>query len=367
MSNTTNSTTNAGLAVLRERIDAIDTQILELLNERARCAEEVAHTKLAEDPNARFYRPEREAQILTRMQSLNNGPLHDEQVTHLYREIIASCLALEESMRIAYLGPEGTFTQEATYKHFGQAVGTLPVDSIPQVFREVEAGRVRYGVVPIENSTEGVVTHTLDMFVQSNLRVCGEVTLRIHQNLMCLHQSWQKVKKVYSHAQSLAQCRYWLDKHLPQAERIPVSSNAEAARLASLDENAAAIGSRQAAPIYGLQIVQESIEDNASNTTRFLVIGNQVVAPSGNDKTSLLISTRNKPGSLFHLLKPLAENGVDMTRIESRPSRTANWEYLFFLDVRGHEADNGIHQALQALRNEAEVVRVLGSYPVAIM
>ncbi|HRJ53730.1 MAG TPA: prephenate dehydratase [Candidatus Thiothrix moscowensis] len=356
-----------GLAALRERIDTLDTQILELLNARARCAEEVAHIKLAEDPNAKFYRPEREAQILARMQALNEGPLRNEQITHLFREIIASCLALEESMRIAYLGPAGTFTQEATFKHFGMSVATLPVDSIPQVFREVEAGRVRYGVVPIENSTEGVVNHTLDMFVQSGLRICGEVSLRIHQNLMCLNADWRNVQKVYAHVQSLAQCRYWLDKHLPQAERIPVSSNAEAARLASLDACAAAIGSRQAAPIYGLQMAQESIEDNPNNTTRFLIIGDQTVSPSGNDRTSLLVSTRNQPGSLYHLLKPLAENGVDMTRIESRPSKTTNWEYLFFLDVRGHEQDAPIRKALDALRSEAEVIRVLGSYPVAIM
>lgn len=355
------------LAALREQIDALDTQMLALLNERARCAEEVAHTKLAEDPNAKFYRPEREAQILTRMQALNAGPLRNEQITHLFREIIASCLALEESMRIAYLGPAGTFTQEATFKHFGMNVGTLPVDSIAQVFREVEAGRVRYGVVPIENSTEGVITHTLDMFTQSDLRICGEISLRIHQNLMCRHENWQGVQKVYAHAQSLAQCRYWLDKHLPHAERIPVSSNAEAARLVANDDEAAALGSRQAAPIYGLQIVQDSIEDNANNTTRFLVIGDQMVGASGNDRTSLLVSTRNRPGSLYHLLKPLAENGVDMTRIESRPSRTTNWKYFFFLDVRGHEQDKAIHDALEKLRQDAEIVRVLGSYPIAIM
>ncbi|UOG91638.1 MAG: prephenate dehydratase [Candidatus Thiothrix sulfatifontis] len=355
------------LQAIRERIDALDTQILALLNERAQCAEQVVHAKLAEDPNAKFYRPEREAQILTRMQSLNAGPLRDEQITHLFREVIASCLALEESMRIAYLGPAGTFTQEATFKHFGMNVGTLPVDSIAQVFREVEAGRVRYGVVPIENSTEGVITHTLDMFTQSDLRICGEISLRIHQNLMCRHENWQGVQKVYAHAQSLAQCRYWLDKHLPHAERIPVSSNAEAARLVSHDDTAAALGSRQAAPIYGLHIVQDSIEDNPNNTTRFLVIGDQVVTPSGNDRTSLLVSARNRPGSLYHLLQPLADNGVDMTRIESRPSRTTNWEYLFFLDVLGHEQDAAVSQALSVLRNEVEVVRVLGSYPVAII
>ncbi len=367
MSNTIVSATNTALAALRERIDALDTQLLALLNERARCAEAVAHTKLAEDPNATFYRPEREAQILTRMQSLNQGPLRNEQITHLFREVIASCLALEESMRIAYLGPAGTFTQEATFKHFGMNVATLPVDSIAQVFREVEAGRVRYGVVPIENSTEGVVTHTLDMFMQSDLRICGEISLRIHQNLMCRHENWQSVQKVYAHAQSLAQCRYWLDKHLPHAERIPVSSNAEAARLVVSDDSAAALGSRQAAPIYGLQMVQDSIEDNPNNTTRFLVIGDQVVAPSGNDRTSLLIAAQNRPGSLYHLLQPLADNGVDMTRIESRPSRTTNWEYLFFLDVLGHEQDAAVSQALSVLRHKVETVRVLGSYPLAIM
>ena len=355
------------LQAIRVRIDALDTQILELLNERARCAEQVAHAKLAEDPNAKFYRPEREAQILTRMLSINQGPLRNEQITHLFREIISSCLALEESMCIAYLGPEGTFTQEATLKHFGLGVGTQSVDSIPQVFREVEAGRVRYGVVPVENSTEGVISHTLDTFVQSNLRICGEITLRIHQNLMCRHERWQSVQKIYSHAQSLAQCRYWLDKNLPHAERIAVSSNAEAARLASLDDSAAAIGSRQSAPLYQLQLNQENIEDNPNNTTRFLVIGDQYVGVSGNDRTSLLVSTKNKPGSLFRLLQPLADNGVDMTRIESRPSKTTNWEYFFFFDVRGHEEDENIRQALSALRKEAELVRVLGSYPIAIM
>lgn len=358
---------NIDLAALRERIDSLDTQILQLLNERAQCAEAVAHAKLAEDPNAKFYRPEREAQILNRMQSLNVGPLQNEQITHLFREIIASCLALEESMKVAYLGPAGTFSQEAAHKHFGKKIGSLPVDSIPQVFREVEAGRVRYGVVPIENSTEGVVTHTLDMFMQSDLKICGEISLRIHQNLMCLTEDWQSVKTVYSHAQSLAQCRYWLDKNLPQAERIPVSSNAEAARLASLNPDAAAIGSSQAVDIYSLKLAQSCIEDNANNTTRFLVISDQVVTRSGQDKTSLLISTRNKPGSLHQLLKPLAENSVDMTRIESRPAGTTNWDYLFFLDIRGHQQDENIQQAMVGLQQEAELIRVLGSYPVAIM
>ncbi|HPQ94593.1 MAG: prephenate dehydratase [Thiothrix sp.] len=355
------------LQALRVRIDTIDEQLLELLTQRARCAEKVAQVKLAEDPKATFYRPEREAWILNRMQALNPGPLQNEQITRLYREVIAACLALEESMCIAYLGPEGTFTQEATLKHFGQGIATRPVDSIAQVFREVEAGRVRYGVVPIENSTEGVITHTLDTFMHSGLRICGEILLRIHQNLMGMREAWQEAVRVYSHQQSLAQCRYWLDKHLPGVERIPVSSNTEAARLAAQDPQALSIGPRQAAGIYGLRLVQANIEDHAHNTTRFLVIGNQVVGPSGNDKSSLMVSTPNRPGSLFHILKPLAENGVDMTRIESRPSRHTNWDYVFFLDVRGHEQEDAVQSALAALEAEVDLVRVLGSYPVAVI
>lgn len=369
MKTTAEKTTLPDLLALRDQIDAIDEQMLALLNRRAQCAEDVAHAKLSEDPNARFYRPEREAQILRRMQAQSTGPLRNEQISHLYREIIACCLALEESLKIAYLGPEGTFTQEAVLKHFGKRVATLPVDSIPQVFREVEAGRVRYGVVPVENSTEGMVSHTLDMFTQSELRICGEIKLRIHQNLMCLpEQNWQDVKQVYAHAQSLAQCRHWLDSHLPHAERIPVSSNAEAARLCQEQGGAVAcIGSDQAAAIYALQLAQSHIEDNANNTTRFLIVGDQDVGVSGEDKTSVLVSARNRPGSLHALLKPLAENGVDMTKIESRPSGSVNWDYLFFLDLKGHQQTDAVQTALAALREEAELVRILGSYPLAVM
>ncbi len=358
---------NTDLKALRERIDALDDQVLQLLSERARCAEQVAHAKLAEDPKAVFYRPEREAQILRRMQANNPGPLRNEQVSRLYREIISACLALEESMKIAYLGPAGTFTQEATFKHFGNGIATFSVDSISQVFREVEAGRVRYGVVPIENSTEGVITHTLDMFMQSPLRICGEIMLRINQTLMCKHADWKSAAKIYSHQQSLAQCRYWLDKNLPHAERIAVSSNAEAARLSALDPESVAIGSQQAAKIYGLEVVQQNIEDQPNNTTRFLVIGDQIVAPSGKDKTSILVSAPNRPGSLYHLLQPLAENGVDMSRIESRPSRNMNWEYVFFVDVQGHETNPNVQKALEVLRDEVDLLKVLGSYPVAVM
>jgi len=355
------------LQEIRENIDAIDDQILELMNSRAKWAEKVAEAKQGSGEKVKFYRPEREAQILRRMMSQNSGPLKDEQITRIYREIISSCLSLEEKLTIAFLGPEGTFSQSAVHKHFGHSVTPLPCETIDLIFREVQAGSADYGVVPIENSTEGVITHTLDSFVDSpSLRICGEVDLRIHQNLMCQTDDWQSAKRVYSHQQSLAQCRRWLDTHLPKAERIPVNSNTEAARLACEDKQAVAIGGQQAAEVYGIKVVQMNIEDQPNNTTRFLIIGEQKVPPSGKDKTSLLLSTTNKPGALYHLLKPLAKNGLDMTRIESRPSRCVNWDYVFFLDVIGHEEDEKLKKALDELQQEAEKLRVLGSYPEAV-
>ena len=355
------------LQKIREKIDAIDDQILELMNARANCAKEVADAKQGSGEDVIFYRPEREAQILRRMMSQNKGPLRNEQITRIYREIISSCLSLEEQLNIAFLGPEGTFTQAAVHKHFGHSVKPHPCETIDLVFREVEAGTSHYGFVPIENSTEGVITHTLDSFIDSSLKICGEVYLRIHQNLMCQQENWESVKRVYSHQQSLAQCRKWLDSRLPKAERIAVSSNAEAARLASNDNEAAAIGGQQAAEVYGIKVVQMNIEDQPNNTTRFLIIGDQKVPPSGKDKTSLLLSTSNKPGALYKLLEPLVENNLDMTRIESRPSRCTNWEYVFFLDVIGHEEGEQLQAALAALDGEAKHVRVLGSYPEAVL
>ncbi len=363
---------NKKLLAIRDRIDAIDNQILELLSQRAQCAEEVGETKReAGEEDLWFYRPEREAQILNRMVENNPGPLDNERITAIYREIISSCLALEQSIRVAYLGPEGTFSQEAAVKHFGKAVVTVPTGSIGQVFREVENGSVDYGVVPIENSTEGVISYTLDVFMNSPLQISGEVKLRIHQNLMMHPEAtenvWKNVERVYSHQQSLAQCREWLDSNLPHVERIPVSSNTEAARMALEDDNAAAIAGKLAAETYGLKIVQENIEDSKDNTTRFLIIGKQDVPPCGRDKTTLMISAKNRAGALYHLLAPLADNGLDMTRIESRPSRNANWEYYFFVDVNGHVQEEHVARALAELEKEAELMRVLGSYPKAIM
>jgi len=354
------------LKAVRDRIDALDEQIQALINERAACAQAVAALKNGGDA-ASFYRPEREAKILRKILARNTGPLSGEEMARLFREIMSACLALEQPLCIAYLGPEGTFTQAAALKHFGHSVNTDSHLTIDEVFREVEAGACHYGVVPVENSTEGVITHTLDMFLNSPLKITGEVQLRVHHNLLSTLDDLSTVRRVYSHQQSLAQCRGWLDEHLAGVERIAVSSNAEAARLATQDKEAAAIASLEAANIYGLRALVANIEDEPDNTTRFLVIGREPVPPSGKDKTSLLLSASNKPGALHCLLSPLAQHGISMTRIESRPSRRGVWEYVFFVDIEGHAAETQVAQALDELRAEAAMLKVLGSYPRAIL
>lgn len=352
---------------VRARIDRIDAQIQDLLNARAAAAHEIAEVKRAHDPAALFYRPEREAQVLREVKARNKGPLGGEEMVRLFREIMSACLALEQPLRIAFLGPEGTFTQAAALKHFGHSVSTVPMGSIPDVFQEVETGNCNYGVVPVENSTEGVISHTLDMFLNSPLQICGEVTLRIHHNLLSMTADLAAIERVYSHQQSLAQCRGWLDRHLPGVPRQPVGSNAEATRMVQGDRQAAAIASETAAEIYDLSIIAHNIEDEPDNTTRFLVIGRQSVPPSGDDKTSLLLSTKNEAGGLHKLLTPLAEHGVSMSRIESRPSRRGNWDYVFFVDVQGHREDTRLSEALVALRESSGMYRELGSYPRAVL
>ena len=356
------------LKAIRERIDLIDRQLQTLVVERAEAAQEVARIKLKEDPQAVFYRPEREAEVLRRVKARDTGPIEGEEMARLFREIMSICLALEQPLNVAFLGPEGTFTQTAALKHFGHSVRTRPMGSIPDVFREVEAGACHYGVVPVENSTEGVVSHTLDTFLNSPLRICGEVTLRIKHNLLGREgASLSSVVRVYSHSQSLAQCRGWLDLHLPHAERIAVGSNAEAARLSARETGVAAIAGDSAAEIYQLSTLAASIEDEPGNTTRFLVIGKQDAAPSGEDKTSLMFTTQNRAGGLHAMLSPFARHGISMTRIESRPSRRGQWDYVFFVDVDGHREDDELMQALIELDQVAAQVKILGSYPKAVL
>ncbi len=354
---------------IRKRIDAVDADIQRLISERAALAQEVAQTKQAEQGESPeevlFYRPEREAQVLRKVLERNQGPLPGEEMARLFREIMSACLALEQPLSVAFLGPEGTFTQAAALKHFGHSVRTRPMAAIDEVFREVEAGSTHFGVVPVENSTEGVINHTLDMFMRSSLAICGEVELRIHHHL--IGRDRHNIKKIYSHQQSLAQCREWLDAHLPEVERISVSSNAEAVRRAAVEEGAAAIAGETAADIYALPVLEAKIEDNPDNTTRFLVIGTQEVPPSGDDKTSLLVSTPNRPGALYRLLSPFERNGISMSRIESRPSRLANWEYVFFIDINGHVRDEAVARALEILKTDSPMFKVLGSYPKAVL
>jgi chorismate mutase/prephenate dehydratase len=357
------------LGSIRARIDAIDARIHELLNERARFAQQVGISKTASGKAVDFYRPEREAQVLRKAVERNRGPLRNEEIARLFREIMSACLAQQEPLKVAFLGPEGTFTQAAVLKHFGSSVRALPLPAIDEVFREVQGGIADFGVVPIENSSEGTVSHTLDMFLGSALKICGEVELRVQHHLMGRMSGLGDIKRVCAHAQALAQCRGWLDEHLPEPERVPVSSNAEGARRARDERGTAAIASRAAAEIYGLTILAEEIEDRSDNTTRFLVVGRKLFTPSGADRTTLLVSASgtDDPGALFRLLEPFAEHGINMTRIESRPSRKRKWDYVFFIDVEGHVSDPALAKALASLEARASLFKVLGSYPRAVL
>lgn len=359
------------LQALRVRIDSLDENILELINERARCAQEVGRVKeahLVEGEQPVFYRPEREAQVLKRIMQLNKGPLDDEVTARLFREIMSACLALEKPLTVAYLGPEGTFSHAASLKHFGAAVTTKSMTAIDEIFREVVAGAVNYGVVPVENSTEGAINHTLDSFLEHDIAICGEVELRIHHHLLVGETTkTEHISRIYSHAQSLAQCRKWLDAHYPNVERVAVSSNAEAAKRVKSEWNSAAIAGDMAAKLYGLTVLAEKIEDRPDNSTRFLIIGSEAVPPSGEDKTSVIVSVSNKPGALHELLIPFHDNGVDLTRIETRPSRSGKWTYVFFIDLVGHQTSPLVNDALEKIAAKSVGVKVLGSYPKAVL
>lgn len=354
------------LREIRNRIDAIDRELQRLLNDRAKCCQEVAEIKTADsgDEAPVFYRPEREAEILTRVKRENTGPLADDDMAHLFREIISCCLALEQPLTIAYLGPAGTYTEAAAVKQFGHFASTRSVATIDEVFREVEAEAAHYGVVPVENSTEGMVNHTLDCFMTSPLRICAEVELPIHHCLMAAPTTERRaITTIYSHQQSLGQCRRWLDSHFPGVERVAVNSNAEAARIAVTRSDCAAIAGDMAAQRYGLRVLSMNIEDQPDNKTRFLVIGRQKVGPSGRDKSSILVSTRNEPGALYRILEPFHRHGISLTRIETRPSRTGSWTYVFFIDFDGHESAPEIEAVLADVRGVAMEVKSLGSYP----
>ncbi|OSI08671.1 chorismate mutase [Neisseria animaloris] len=350
----------------RNAIDEIDATILNLLNQRAGHARAIGELK----GTGTVYRPEREAAVLNRIQNLNHGPLPNEAVARLFREIMSECLAVERPLTISYLGPAGTFTQQAAIKHFGHAAHTQACLTIDECFRQVEARQADYLVAPVENSTEGSIGRTLDLLSVSPLQACGEVVLRIHHHLLRKNSSEKNgIKKIYAHAQALAQCHEWLNRHLPDAVRISVSSNAEAARLTaeSSDAAVAAIAGQTAAELYQLTKVADNIEDEPNNTTRFLVLGHQTTSPTGCDKTSLVISTPNKAGAVNNLLKPFTEQSISMTKFESRPSRSGLWDYLFFIDIEGHKDDPKVQTALTKLDERASFIKIIGSYPTAIL
>ena len=361
MANDDKRNSEADLSRYRAAIDALDRELLRLLSERARQAQAIGALK---DGSA--YRPEREAQVLRHVQAHNPGPLSDAAVGRVFREIMSACLALEQKLSVAYLGPAGTFSHAALTRHFGDAVAAEACASIDEVFRAAEAGRTDYALVPVENSTEGAVGRTLDLMCQTPLTIVGEIKLRIQQNLLAKDTALDAVTKVYAHAQSLAQCVQWLARQLPAAARVAVASNAEAARLAAAERGAAAIAAEAAAAIYGLDILAAHIEDEPNNTTRFWVLGGHAVPPSGKDETSLVMAAQNKPGAMVALLEPFAQHGVSMSRLESRPARTGLWEYLFFVDLEGHQEDAPVAAALADLRLRAPYLKLLGSYPAAV-
>jgi chorismate mutase/prephenate dehydratase len=346
---------------LREKIDELDMRLLKLLSSRAKLVQKVGEFKAG----AAVYRPERESQILRRIADSNSGPLPSGALQRIYTEIMSACRALEDSVTVAFLGPEGTYSQEAAQKHFGTTTPLAACATIDEAFRRVETGAVGYAVVPVENSTEGAVGRSLDLLLATEARVCGEVMLPIRHCLMGHTKRIAAIRKVYSHTQSLAQCQRWLARHAPQAEQVPVVSNAQAAKLASKERGAAAIASRTAAVLYKLELIAPNIEDEPNNTTRFLVLGSHDAGPTGRDKTSLILSTRNVPGAIHGLLTPLASNGVSMTKLESRPARTGLWEYVFYVDIQGHRSEANVDAALSDLERRASLFKNLGSYPAA--
>jgi chorismate mutase/prephenate dehydratase len=352
------------LTPLRVQIDAIDAQLLDLLNQRARLAQEVGHVKA--ETLAPVFRPEREAQVLRGVAERNPGPLKNADVQTIFREIMSACRSLEKRVTVAYLGPAGTFSEQAVYQQFGGAVDGLPCVSIDEVFRATEAGTADFGVVPVENSSEGAINRTLDLMLATTTIISGEVSIPVHHSLMTKTGSMDGVLVVCAHSQALAQCQVWLNQHYPNVERRAVASNAEAAVMASADASIAAIASEMAGEQYKLGVVQAHIQDDPHNRTRFAIIGHLQTNPSGEDQTSLVLAVPNKAGAVYNLLAPLAKHSVSMTRFESRPARIGTWEYYFYVDIEGHVFDPAVAAALEELKDNAAFFKVLGSYPLSL-
>ena len=346
---------------LRNEIDAIDEETLKLLNKRSRIVLDIANIK--RNTKSKFYSPERERQILERLTSLNKGPFPNDALKSIYREILSASLSLEEPLKIAYFGPVATFTHLAAIRHFGSSAGFVPVESIKSVFEAVESGKAEFGVVPIENSTEGVVSYTLDMFMDYDLRITAEVMLEISHNLLSWTGSKKNIKKIYSHPQPTAQCRGWLERNLPNVEIVEATSTAKAAELASKDQSSAAIASELAAKIYSLNFVERNIEDNKHNYTRFLIISKNIAPKTGKDKTSIMFSIKDKPGALYDILQPIKKAKINLTKLESRPSRRKAWEYIFFVDMEGHIEDKKVKKAIENIKDGCLYLKFLGSYP----
>jgi len=351
---------------LRVEIDALDREIQSLIGARAELASAVAEVKKSAHDQSVFYRPEREAQVLRAIIERNDNLLKDKDMAHIFREIMSACLALEQPLNIAYLGPEGTFTQEAALKHFGHAVSTLDCGNIDEIFHQVEKGNAHYGVVPIENSSNGVVGATVDMLYSQGLKICGEVEISIQHQLMMADQS-QEIKMIYAHQQALDQCQRWLGNHYPNADLKAVASNALAARLVKDEASSAAIASEAALGLYGLERVAKNIEDKTGNVTRFLVLGKEDVAPSGKDKTSILVVTKHESGALLDLLEPFKEQSINMLQLARHPIPGVKWEYLFLIDIEGHQQESHVQTALNQVADRVLKVDILGSYPVAVL
>ena len=351
------------LQELRAEIDALDDRILDLLNRRARAALEVGRIKA--ERGLEYYVPEREVEILRRLTSSNPGPFPNEGLRAIYREVISASLALEKPLSVAFLGPRATFTHQACLKHFGESAQYVAQINLSEVFEAVERNIADFGVVPIENSSEGIVSNTLDMFVEYNLLICGEILVEVDQDLLSASGDIDRLKKIYSHPHAIAQCRGWLEKNLRHVPVFDVESTARAAELAAVDPSSAAIAGEAAARIYGLKTIRKRIQDNTSNVTRFIILGKQPSARTGSDKTSILFSARDEVGALHLMLEPFAKYRVNLTKIESRPVKKKAWEYLFFLDMTGHIADEAVAGALDDLKMRAQFIKILGSYPRA--